>query len=386
MAGTDRWLELDPAWDEPKPDELPQEPNPIFDREDQPPPVRSAPPPPTEVTLEAPDTPLPTDEEERVLAEIRTAYRKLRPEVQQLLALELFARPPAAEPGRSLPPPAEIRPRTVRRRVPWEGHSEAAVLIGAFGLAAVAGVVGWLAGGILWAIGAGFAGWAVGGLGGWVLGRRAKPAKERVRELVQQAQAHSRAGDYPRAVAAYRDALRADLESVLAHTAMARLLAFARDPSVVNFEEAEAHAEKAVKLSGGAKGLPLSTLAAVQNRRGKHAEALATYDRALQADPTSKSAHNGLAWVLATCRTDAVRDGQRAVAHATRACDLSGWKDWTYLDTLAAAYAESCRYDDAIRLMERALPLVPDDRVTDFRERLDLYRAGRPYRESFQGG
>jgi tetratricopeptide (TPR) repeat protein len=87
---------------------------------------------------------------------------------------------------------------------------------------------------------------------------------------------------------------------------------------------------------------------------------------------------NTYAWSLATYPDDAFRDGQRAVELATRACELSSWKDANYIDTLAAAHAEAGDYAKAVRLQEQALALGPLD--DEARRRLDLYRAGRPFR------
>ncbi len=56
-----------------------------------------------------------------------------------------------------------------------------------------------------------------------------------------------------------------------------------------------------------------------------------------------------------------------------------------FVDTLAAAYAEAGQYADAVRTQEGAIARLraagKDDEVADYQSRLDLYRAGRPYRQ-----
>ena len=42
---------------------------------------------------------------------------------------------------------------------------------------------------------------------------------------------------------------------------------------------------------------------------------------------------NELAWLQATCPEAKARDGKQAVEHATRACELSAWKEAAFLDT-----------------------------------------------------
>lgn len=101
---------------------------------------------------------------------------------------------------------------------------------------------------------------------------------------------------------------------------------------------------------------------------------------AFQTNSALPWALNELAWALATWPDRALRDGRRAVELATRACELSGWKDASHVDTLAAAHAEAGDFGQAVRLQEQALALGGLD--DDAARRLDLYRGGQPYRAS----
>ena len=55
------------------------------------------------------------------------------------------------------------------------------------------------------------------------------------------------------------------------------------------------------------------------------------------------------------------------------------------LDTLAAAYAEAGRFDDAVKTTEeiraRAVSAHDTNTVDMARQRLELYKAGKPYRD-----
>ena len=53
---------------------------------------------------------------------------------------------------------------------------------------------------------------------------------------------------------------------------------------------------------------------------------------------------NAIAWTKACSRTDRYRNGQEAVKYATVACELTESKNWEFLDTLAAAFAESMEF------------------------------------------
>ena len=137
--------------------------------------------------------------------------------------------------------------------------------------------------------------------------------------------------------------------------------------------------------------LRVQPAAAVHNARGlaraaagQYAEAAADYAAVLERDPNAGYAMNNLAWLLATCPDDKVRDGKRAVELATKACEKTGWKLANNVDTLAAAYAEAGDFEQAVKFQKQAL----DDRTfaatagTAARERVKLYAAGKPYREA----
>ena len=106
--------------------------------------------------------------------------------------------------------------------------------------------------------------------------------------------------------------------------------------------------------------------AAVQLPAGDYPAALADHLAARDLDPDDPATLNSLAWLRATCPLDELRDGPQAVADATRACELTGHAVPGFLDTLAAAYAEAGRFDDAVRWQEKAVGLVPADQRAEY--------------------
>lgn len=92
---------------------------------------------------------------------------------------------------------------------------------------------------------------------------------------------------------------------------------------------------------------------------------------------------NLLAWTQATCANASVRDGKEAVAAATKACDLTRWKEWSWIDTLAAACAEADDFKRAIKFEEKALRTghPTESERKEMQERLSLYQQSKPFRE-----
>ena len=110
-----------------------------------------------------------------------------------------------------------------------------------------------------------------------------------------------------------------------------------------------------------------------ENYRG----AIADYQEALKLDPEFGTADNSLAWLLATCDQEEIRDGVAALKHAQRAFDLRSSKSSISYGTLAAAHAECGQFEKAVEFQKRADELAPAD-IQVFK-RLELFRKGQPY-------
>ena len=90
---------------------------------------------------------------------------------------------------------------------------------------------------------------------------------------------------------------------------------------------------------------------------------------------------NSLAWLLATCPDDTIRDGPRALEHAQRAAKDTGSRNAAILDTLAAAHAEAGDFPAAVQHAEQAIALGDEAHGAGLREHLAAFRAGRAWRE-----
>jgi Zn-dependent protease len=157
------------------------------------------------------------------------------------------------------------------------------------------------------------------------------------------------------------------------------------------FDDAVKHFSKVID-AGGDPGV----LATAHTNRGLSEIRLGGWERAIQdfkeairLQPTLATAHNNLAWVLAVCPVDALRNGQEAVEHATLACKSTGWSNANCVATFAAASAEVGDFVQAVKWQKYALgdsayrKRNGEQKVID---RLHLYEEGLPFRLPMNGG
>jgi tetratricopeptide (TPR) repeat protein len=115
---------------------------------------------------------------------------------------------------------------------------------------------------------------------------------------------------------------------------------------------------------------------------GYYAEALRDYHRSIGIDKNLSHTHRSIAWIVATCPDAQYRDPELALSAAQRAIELEGHDNSRNLDALAAAHAEAGNFDDAQRLVRQAIKVASPTEAPVYRNRLALYEAGRPFRDS----
>ncbi len=145
-------------------------------------------------------------------------------------------------------------------------------------------------------------------------------------------------------------------------------------------EEAIVHYYSALK-NGPSHPMIHFKLALALERLDQTEKAIEHYQEVLRLSPDSPTVLNNLARILATHENHKFRDGARAVQLAERACILTGDKNAAFLDTLAAAYAEAARFNDAARTAQKAVELaLTTGRVElarDMEKRMLSYQAGK---------
>src|SRR5262249_59920817 len=103
------------------------------------------------------------------------------------------------------------------------------------------------------------------------------------------------------------------------------------------------------------------TRARVYTARKDYDKAVADYQEVIRLDPKDPDAYDNLAWVLATCPDSKVRDGAKAVDCAATACELTDAESPYCMATLAAALAESGKFEQAVKWQQRALEFAQHD-------------------------
>ncbi|MCA9229597.1 MAG: tetratricopeptide repeat protein [Planctomycetales bacterium] len=113
---------------------------------------------------------------------------------------------------------------------------------------------------------------------------------------------------------------------------------------------------------------------------GRYGEALADYARTVEVNPQFAHAYRNGSWLLATCPDAKFRDAENALLGAQQALQFDYGQRHVALDTLAAAQANAGQFASAIKTLQDALAIAPEQSKIAYTERLRLYQQRIPYR------
>ena len=162
-------------------------------------------------------------------------------------------------------------------------------------------------------------------------------------------------------------------------------------------DEAIAQLSKAVEILPGYSGAHYKAVEILPNyshaqynlavalaEKGETVDAIAHYEKAIEAQPDLVEALTNLAWIFASSSDANIRNGPKAVELAEKACRLTGDTNPVVLRTLAAAYATNKSFDKALETSRRALQSAQAQRNSELTEtihrEMSLYEVGLPYR------
>jgi tetratricopeptide (TPR) repeat protein len=96
-----------------------------------------------------------------------------------------------------------------------------------------------------------------------------------------------------------------------------------------------------------------------------------------------------LSWILTSCEDERFRNGEEGVKLAERLCKIAQNNQPSALDALAAAYAETGKFDKAGTTAKKALELAlkqgHNEMVLALKKRLQFYQKGLPYCQTQSG-
>jgi tetratricopeptide (TPR) repeat protein len=120
--------------------------------------------------------------------------------------------------------------------------------------------------------------------------------------------------------------------------------------------------------------------AGVYAELGDYRAAIADLDQAIKQDPNCAEGYRAVAWILSTCPDARYRRPDKALLAARHALAILGESHPLYYDTLAAAYASSEDFDQAVAIQRQAVRLAAGQAEEEaLRTRLALYDQSRPF-------
>ena len=148
-------------------------------------------------------------------------------------------------------------------------------------------------------------------------------------------------------------------------------------------EKAMADFDQAIKLN------PMEALAwrvrgATWASKADYEKALADYSESIRIDPDNPDSLHHRVIMLSACTDDNIRNGKQAVEDATKACEVSGWKNSLYLRGLAFANAEAGDFDAAINWYTQANQLSAAGPDETMQAHLEQLRQHKPFRMTWK--
>lgn len=179
-------------------------------------------------------------------------------------------------------------------------------------------------------------------------------------------------GDHPRAIADFDQAIEL---SPTAEALTLRGFAWKRSSDK---EKAMADLTRAIELDPKF-ALAWRVRGATWASNEDYAKAKAHYTESIRLDPDNPESLHHRTVLLSCCMVDEIRDGKQALVDATKACDVTEWKNPLFLSGLGPAYAELGDFDNALKWQTKTIGLGGAGR-----ERLALFKYKKPVRASWR--
>ena len=190
-------------------------------------------------------------------------------------------------------------------------------------------------------------------------------------------------GNFDGAVRHYLEALRKKPDFAKAHNNLGIILARKKKD-----QEAIFHLNEAIRMDSNYAEAHYN-LGIIYADQKNIEKAIFHYKQALNLNPNMTEALYHLSWIFASYEDETYRNGEEAVKLAEKLCKSGNYNQPLALDVLAAAYAETRRFDEAVLTAQKAhkLALKQGSKALalSLKQRLNLYQNRIPYRPSPTG-
>ena len=182
-------------------------------------------------------------------------------------------------------------------------------------------------------------------------------------------------GAFDKAIADYSQAIRFNPRS---ETFMGRAATY---KDIEKFDKAIADYDRVIRITPKDAD-DYANRGSAYFHKGNYKEAASDLRQAVQLSPNDARALTYLARLRATCLDASLRNGKDAIRISIKACELSKWKEPALIDELAAAYAETGDFDQAVKYQTQAMKMKSayGPVLKEARERLALYRDHKSWR------
>jgi serine/threonine-protein kinase len=202
-------------------------------------------------------------------------------------------------------------------------------------------------------------------------------------DVYDQADAAYHAGRYEEALRLYSEVIAADPANISAYLNRGNCYSELGqlDVALQDYELAIQQAQAiGASENDPAMAYILYNRGYVYYKAKEYRKSLDDFEHIASINPDYPDAQNHLAWILATCPLEHLRDSNRAIQFAQKESARLKWKNAGTLDTLAAAFAAGRQFDRAVEWEQKAIELATDaEDKAEYEERLTLYRQQTPY-------
>ena len=187
-------------------------------------------------------------------------------------------------------------------------------------------------------------------------------------------------GNLNEAINCFKKTLQLKPDLVQAHYSLAELYIQQK-----RYTEAIQHYKKLLEFDPN-QYLILNRVGRIYFFQGRTELALIQWNKALKLKPDLPEVLSNLAWVKATYPDSRFRNPEESIQLAKRACEITNYEQANALDTLAAAYAATGNFPEALKTDQKALEIANSagqQILADaIKKHMELYKQGQPYIEA----